>query len=496
MKIKVKDMDISTGGTFVCLINERDATKFDFHVLDRIKIKRGVESVIAVVDIAESSKAVPPGNIGLFEEVLDAIGARNGSTVEIDIANKPISISYIKKKLKGERLNNDEINEIVKDVVNRNLDNVEMTYFVAASYLHGLNDIESVSLTKAIVRNGNTLKLKNKIIVDKHCSGGVPGNRTTMLVVPIVAAAGYTMPKTSSRAITSPAGTADTMEVLAKVSFSAKQMRKIVRKTNACIVWGGAVNLAGADDKLIQIRNPLALDPRGMLLASILAKKAAVGSTHVVIDIPVGKDTKIKTHKKAVALKNDFIKIGKKLGMKVKVYMTEGYQPIGNGIGPALEARDVLWVLRNHPKAPEDLRRKAIHLAGDVFRMLDIKNPEKKAREILESGKAYKKMKEIIKAQKGKSNIKPSQIEIGKHSFHYKAKKSGKIYDLNNYHIAKVCRIAGAPKDNGAGMYLYKHEKDKVKKGERIFTIYAENKTRLKYAKQALKRLKDIVVIK
>jgi len=494
MKLKVKNMNIATGGILVAILNEEDAHRLDLHHEDRIKIKFEKKETTAVIDIAQG-KAVPKGYIGLFEEVLAKLSLKEKNIVEIDLAEKPASVYYIKDKLEGKHLNKNEINSIIKDVVIGKLSAIELTYFVGACYTKGMSMEETIALTEAIVKNGNQLKLDKYPILDKHCSGGVPGNRTTMLVVPIVAAAGFTIPKTSSRSITSPAGTADTMEVLTKVSLSVEKMRNIVRKTKGCIIWGGGVNLAAADDKLIRIRHPLSLDPEGMLLSSILAKKAAVNATHVLIDIPIGRDTKIKTRKKALRLKKQFTKIGKKLGMKIKVVITPGNQPIGNGIGPALEARDVLYVLRRDTKRPLDLEKKAIEMAVILLKMAGLKNAGKKVIEILESGAAYNKMKEIIKEQGGNPKINPEDIHIGKCSYTFNSPKAGMITDIDNFTISKIARIAGAPKDKGAGILLHdKREGDFIRKGEPIMTIYAENETKLKYALNILKKIGGIVI--
>jgi len=334
---------------------------------------------------------------------------KDKQTVNVEYEFKPKSIGYIKKKLDGYRLNEEEINEIVKDAVNNALTQVDLTYFISACFTRELNIKEIVYLTKAIADNGSKLELNKKIVVDKHSSGGTPGNRTTMLITPIVAAAGLTMPKTSSRAITSAAGTSDVMECLAKVDFSVSQIKKIVEKTNACMVWSGSIDLASADDIFIKIEHPLSLDPTGMLLSSIMAKKRAVGATHVLIDIPWGEGAKIEDEKKALKLKKLFKKVARKLGIKVKIMLSDGSQPIGKGIGPALEARDVLYVLMNDDMAPEDLKEKAIKMSGMILEMAG-KGDEKTAREILESGKAYDKFKEIIKAQEGNPDIKPEQF--------------------------------------------------------------------------------------
>ena len=348
-------------------------------------------------------------------------------------------------------------------------------------------------LTKSIVKHGNTLKLDAYPVIDKHSIGGLAGNRTTMVLVPIIAAAGFVMPNTSSRSITSPAGTADTMEVLAKISFPLSKMKKIILKTNGCIVWGGALNLAPADDKIISVERPLEIDAESQLLASIMAKKHSVSSTHILIDIPIGKGAKVRNKSRALKLKKDFMAIGKKLRKHVTIMITDGTKPIGKGIGPALEARDVLWLLKRDKKRPMDLENKCIKMAAEIFRMVGIKNGKKKALEILNSGKAYKKMVEIIKAQNGKVT-KPEQIKIGKFKFDVKSGKKGIVKHISNSIISKIARIAGAPINKGAGIYLHKDVKNKVKKTEKLFTIYAESKQKLDYAKDVLKERNPFIV--
>jgi len=494
MKLKVKDMDIATGGTLIAILHQSDAQKLDLHHEDRIKIRFRNKSASAVMDIAETKKAVKPGCIGLFEEVLDKLNVKHDNTFEIYLGEEPRSVGYIRKKLDGGRLSKEEIEQIIKDILNNNLSAIEITYFISAVYTKGFDIEETINLTKEMVEHGETLKLDKRVVVDKHSSGGVPGNRTTMIIVPIIAAAGLTIPKTSSRAISSPAGTADTMEVLAPVSLPVSKMKRVVNKTNACIVWGGAMNLAAADDKMIKIRHPLSLDPRGMLLASIMAKKQAVNSTHVLVDLPVGKSTKFKTITEAKSLKKDFIRVGRRLGMKVDVILTDGKQPIGNGIGPALEARDVLYVLRNDPRAPQDLKEKSLMMAAKMMQMTGHKNCKERARTILESGKAYEKMKEIIKEQGGNPKINPDSIKVGEFTYMVKAEKAGKIISVDNKIIAKVARVAGAPRDRGAGLYLHKHIGDCVEKGTPLMTIYSESEQKLKYAKEVLKMFDGIEI--
>ncbi|MBS3097534.1 AMP phosphorylase [Candidatus Woesearchaeota archaeon] len=496
MKLKVKDLDISTGGPLIAILNWKDSSELDLHYLDRIKIIKGKKIETVTIDIAQSKKMVSSGRIGLFEEVLQSLNLKDGDIIKIIPARKPTSIDYIKKKLDGFKLDKKEIEQIVWDIVNNKLSDIELTYFVAACYANELDLEETTILTNAMAKYGNTLKLKRYPIMDKHSVGGVAGNRTTMIIVPIIAAAGLTIPKTSSRSITSPAGTADTVEVLTNVNISINKMKRIVEKTNGCLVWGGGLDLAPADDKIIKVEKPLAIDAKSQLLASVMAKKASVSATHLLVDIPSGKGSKISSKEKARKLKGDFISLGKELRIKVRVIITDGKEPIGNGIGPALEARDVLWILGNDKRGPKDLRMKALKMAGLMLEMggkAGKGNGFKLALDILKSGKAYKKIVEIIKAQGGRE-VDPDGIELAPVTYDYSAYKDGVIKEISNRAISKTARVAGAPQDKGAGIYLRKHVGDKVKKGEALFTIYAPNKDKLDYVKDVIKAVDGVVI--
>jgi len=493
MKLKVKDVNIATGGPLVVILNENDSIKLDIHQMDRVKVKKGKKIETVVVNITTSAKTVPEGSIGVYEEVIASLKLKNNEKVSIELARKPLSIEFIKKKLDGKILSKKEINQIVWDIVHNKLSDSELTYFVAACYTNLMSINETMMLTRAMAKHGNILKLNKYPIIDKHSIGGIPGNRTTMVIVPIIAAAGLAIPKTSSRSITSPAGTADTMEVLAKVAFPIRKMKQIITKTNGCIVWGGSLNLAPADDKIINVEKTLEIDAESQLLASIMAKKYSVSSTHILIDIPIGNGTKVKNMTEALKLKKDFESIGKKLKKHVKAIITNGSQPIGNGIGPALEARDVLWVLRRDKKRPLDLEKKCIKMVHKIFSMVGIKDGKNKALEILNSGKAYNKMKEIIKAQQGHI-LNPEKIKIGKFKYDFKANKNGIIAKIDNKIISRIARIAGAPVNKGAGIYLYNHVENKVKKHDKLFTIYSESKQKLNFAKDFLKNANPFII--
>jgi len=405
------------------------------------------------------------------------------------------AINAIKKKLVGKRLNYDEIYSIMDEIANEKLSPVLTTYFAAAGFKEGFSDEELYSLTKAMVATGPRLKFPG-IVADKHSAGGVAGTRTTMIVVPIIAAAGYKIPKTSTRAITSPAGTADTMEVVAPVTFTTAQITNIVNKVGGCIVWGGHVGLAPADDILIQVERPLAFESYDKIIVSVMAKKIASGANHLVLDLPVGPTMKIQHFKDAELMSRKFIMLGKRFKIKVVVDINEIRQNAGRGIGPVLEARDVFEVLEQAPGRPLALEAKALRLAGKLLSLCFADTPGKKdmdgeeaARELLTSGKALKKMREIIRAQGGHSDVTSSKLVPGKYVYEHKAPRRGMISGMNNQQITVICRILGCPTDKKAGMYLNRKLEERVDKGDILATIYSSDKWRLKEAAETLKSM-------
>ena len=492
--LKANKIDEETGSAKVVLLNERDAWHYGIRAGDMLKVILNGSIVVAA---ANTSRArVHTGAIGLYKDIWSKAKIVENGIVEISLLESAKSVQAIKKRLLGKKLNYEEIHEIMADIVADRLSKVQITYFVASGFMHEYTDQELFFLTKAMAETGEMMTFRG-IVADKHSVGGLAGNRTTMIVIPIIASLGIKIPKTSSRAITSPAGTADTMEVLAPVTFSVSQIRKIIEKHNACMVWGGGLNLAPADDKILKVSYPLSLEPYNKMIVSIMAKKVATGVTHLIIDMPVGPTTKIPDMKTALMLEKKFIYVASRFGIKIKVAMTKSSDPVGLGIGPALEARDVLRVLQQKAERPGDLEKKGVHLAGELLEFVGhCKKGEgaKIAWKQLDSGKAWKKMQEIIKAQGGNSTIDSESITLGAHKKYYDAPKSGKIVFTDNKGINYVCRILGAPAVKLAGIYLNKEYGVKVKKGERLFTLYAENKDRLKLAEKALEKLKIFVI--
>ncbi|MCC7552274.1 AMP phosphorylase [Candidatus Micrarchaeota archaeon] len=490
LSAKAKIFDILAGGK-IAFLNTQEAMENDIYPAYRGVLKKGNKELVVMFDLTEN--LVKKGEIGLFAEVEKELKAKEGEQIIIKHLERPASIDYIRKKLDGKFLEDKEMNVIIKDLMDNRLSQVELAAFVSAMYIRGVNYEETVSLANSIVNSGDTLNLHKKPILDKHCVGGVAGNRTTMIVVPIIAAAGCYIPKSSSRAITSAAGTADTMEVLAPVDIQMDELKRIVLKTKGAIVWGGGMNLAAADDKLIKIRHPLSLDPKGVVLASVLSKKKAVNATHVIIDIPIGRGAKFQDMDVAKDLANDFINIGKKLGMKIEAVITDGSDPIGNGIGPALECKDVLEVLEG--KGPYDLREKSCALAGGLLELAG-KAPKGRgmaiAEDLINNEKALKKFREIIGEQGGNPRIKIDELPIGEYIYQVKAEKSGRIGHVDSKILSKIARAAGSPKDIGAGIVLHREAGDKVRKGEVILSVYSESETKIEFAIKALEALNPI----
>jgi AMP phosphorylase len=476
---KAKLIDIKTGEKSI-ILNEKDARDMMLRIHDRVKIKKDLIKVIALVDITDNM--VQREEVGVYEDLLNDLPVKDGDLVDLSVSATPPSVEYIHKKMRGEPLLKGEIYSIVKDTISHSLSQLEVAAFLMAEHYVGMSMDETEQLTRAIVETGRVIDF-GETVVDKHSIGGVPGNKVSLLIVPIVASAGLRIPKTSSRAITSPSGTADTMEVLAPVEFSIDELKKLLQEVGGYIAWGGSLNLAPADDLFIRIEHPLSIDPRPQMLASIMAKKLAVGASSIVLDIPTGKGAKVEDFETARKLGNDFIELGNRLGIKVRCGITYGNQPVGHTVGPALEAKEALAALMG--KGPNSLLEKSTSLAGMLFEMNGITlrgNGQAMAKEILRSGKAYEKMREIISHQGGDPDIKPGDIPLGEKRFVITAPADGYISSINNSAINAIAKAAGAPMNKGAGVMLYAKMGYAVKQGDPIIEIFAESDQKLKCA--------------
>ena len=456
-----------------------------FQALSKIKISTNGSKILAVLNVVDDDAIVTPLELGLSEQAYHQLNADDQCEVCVDHAEYPASMDAVRRKINGERLTLEDFTSIADDIAESRYSKMEMAAFLVASGQNSLDRDEVYFLTRAMLQSGQRLNWAEPLVADKHCIGGIPGNRTSMLVVPIVAAHGMLIPKTSSRAITSPAGTADSMEILATVNLTPGKLHDIVRKQRGCLAWGGTARLAPVDDMLISVERPLGIDSQGQMVASILSKKLAAGSTHLLIDIPVGPTAKVRHMRQALSLRKLFEFVGDQLNIHLEVIITDGRQPIGRGIGPTLEARDVMMVLENNPKAPEDLRQKSLALAGRIIEF----DPDVRggrgyaiARDILDSGRALVKMNNIIRAQ----GARPFDFIPGMHCLEVKANRTGTVTAIDNLHMAKIARMAGAPIDKKAGVDLIRKTGDAVSKGEGIYRIHAEFMSDFEFAKNLI----------
>ena len=444
-----------------------------FQALSKVEICADHRRILAVLNVVDDERIVTPAEIGLSEEAFAKLGLDEGHKVSIEHAEPPVSMAAVRRKIAGERLNQDDFYAIIRDITNKRYSKTEISAFLVASGQTDMDQDEVFCLTRAMLESGERFDWNEPLVVDKHCIGGIPGNRTSMLVVPIVAAHGMLIPKTSSRAITSPAGTADTMEVLANVDLDIGKLHDIVRRHRACLAWGGTAQLSPADDIMIAVERPLGIDSLGQMVSSILSKKLAAGSTHLLIDIPVGPTAKVRHMRQAQRLRKLFEFVGDQLGIDLEVIITDGRQPIGCGIGPVLEARDVMQVLQNQPEAPNDLRQKALRLAGRVLEF----DPDVRggrgysiARDILDSGRALTMMNTIIEAQ----GARAEKYQAGQLVHDVLSPEDGVVIDIDNLQMAHIARFAGAPMDKGAGVDLFKKLGDHVARGEPLYRIHAQ----------------------
>ncbi|MFZ2157179.1 MAG: thymidine phosphorylase family protein [Bradyrhizobium sp.] len=475
--LKIRRVNLDTGRENVVVISRQSKALRPeiFRGFSRVELRRNSRVLLATLLITDDDSLVGPDEIGLSEPAFRRFAEPSGSLATVTPAVPPESLEAVRAKIRGQTLSASEIGAIINDLIHYRYSDMEIAAFLISSASFMTSD-ELLALTGAMAQAGTQLKWANPIVVDKHCIGGIPGNRTSMIVVPIVAAHGLTIPKTSSRAITSPAGTADTMEVLARVNVGADEMKAIVEACNGCLIWGGHVNLSPADDILISVERPLSLDTREQMVASIMSKKLAAGSTHLLIDLPVGPTAKLTNGIEAMRLRKLFEFVGDRFGISVEVITTDGSQPIGYGIGPVLEAQDVMAVLANDPAAPQDLREKSLRLAAHLLEYdpnLRGGTGYIRARELLDSGAALRQMQKIIDAQ-GRSSCR---TELGTLTFDVMATSDGFVSGIDCLQLNRLARIAGAPLDQGAGIRLFKKIGDHVESGEPLYRVYAFDKS-------------------
>ncbi|MBS3817751.1 MAG: AMP phosphorylase [Candidatus Thermoplasmatota archaeon] len=490
MELNAKKIDLEAGEHIV-ILNKKDVERIGLRSQGRVSVSKEGKTTRALVETSES--LAEEGEIALTERVIEDIEADEGDELTVKQTARPESVEHIREKLEGEELSTHAINEIIEDIVEKRLSDIELSAYVSGIYSQGMNNRETKDLINAMIKTGDTIEWDEHPVFDHHSIGGVPGNKITLLIVPIVAAAGMMIPKTSSRAISSAGGTADIFETLTDVTLSVEQIKNITQDVGGVIAWGGAVNLAPSDDMIIRAEYPLRIDPYAQVLASVLSKKKAAGAEYLVMDIPVGANTKVESRELGRKYARDFVTLSEEIGIETKCALSYGGQPVGRAIGPAMEAREALMALEGKD-VPSSLLEKSTTLAGMVLEQGGIRKGKEEAERLLESGEALEKMKQIIDRQGGDLEISSSEVEIGNHSKDIYSTEEGYVDNINNGHIINIVRATGAPHCKGGGLLLKKKKGDKVEKDEPLYTIYAEQENDLEDAVKMANHLKPLQV--
>lgn len=451
----------------------------DLSTLTKIEIHGGVKTVYAFLQVVDDARLVKPTELALNNEAFKQINLPEGANISITLSPPPPSLSSIKRKIAGNILSSGEYSAIINDIYARRYSNMDIASFLVASGSF-MSAPEVLALTEAMVGDKTIHWDNESIVVDHHCLGGIPGNKTDLIIASIVAAYGLPIPKTAARSLTSCAGVADTMSVLANVDYDEKKLKQLINENRGAIVCYDGLSIAEANKIISSVERQIGITQQEHITASILAIKLAAGITHLLVDIPVGPKSRIKSTNEAMRLRKLIEYVGDMLSIEIDAVITDGSEPIGNGVGAVLEARDVMKVLRNKDDAPQDLKEKSLFLAGRILEF----DPKLRggqgylvAKEILNSGRALEVMNRMIHAQ-GKA----PQPQLGHLTRDIVSNVSGTVEAIDNSRINKIGIWAGAGQYAGAGLDLFKKVGDHVEQGETLYRIHSCNSTDFAFA--------------
>ncbi|MCZ4353916.1 phosphonate metabolism protein/1,5-bisphosphokinase (PRPP-forming) PhnN [Roseovarius aestuarii] len=475
LRAVVQKFPVEIAGKQVCLVHKENPIASRLLAgSTRVSLTFGNKTIAAELGQTDSDEIVSKDQCALSEKAMSELGAVEGDIVFIERSPTPKSRSILQKKVRGGELTDSEMEAFVHDLVKGRFSTSEIAGFLVAASTN-LSIDEVISLTRVRAEFAHRQDWGKPVVVDKHSMGGIPGNRITPIVIPILAAFGLTIPKTSSRAITSAAGTADMMEVLARVDLTPDEMHRVVETSNACIAWNGRLTHSPVDDVMNAINRPLGLSSTLLDVSSIMSKKLAAGSSHVLIDMPVGPGAKTKNDADAQALKNLFESVGHGIGVKTLVNLSDGTKPIGRGVGPVLETLDVLEVLSGSSSAAQDLLEKSLGYAALILEWVEaVPKGEGRARAqgLISSGLAMEKLQELIALQGAQEN--PS-LDPGRFNQDLRADQSGVIKAIDIKSVSRIARRAGAPGDKAAGVVILAQVGQQVQAGEILLKVHSSS---------------------
>lgn len=472
--LKLKHIPVQSFGENIAYIHKNCALYKvdDLKKATRLEIHKGSKTIYAFLQIVAEDGVLADDEIGLNDEAFSALNMSEETEVHVSLAAPSESTKALHRKISGDVLTSGEYATIIGDIAAGRYSKADIAAFLVACS-SSMSATELVSFTEALVTKKVLHWDEKSMVVDQHCLGGVPADKTDLVVLAITAAYGLPMAKPSIRSLTSCAGVADTMGVLTEVDYNAAKFQKFVRANNGAIVNYDAMEETKVNHLLHDVRSQLGINQNELVIASILAMMISAGVSHLVLDIPVGANARVRSANEAIRIRKQVEYVGDMLGISVDAVVTDGSEPVGSGIGAVLEARDVLKILQNAADAPIDLREKSLFLAGRVLEF----DPQLRggqgyavAKEILESGRAFEAFQKIISAQGAKQ-----MPELGQYVREVVAPYDGVVSAINNVTINKIGVYAGATQCLGSGLDLKKKTGDRVKAGEVLYTIYSCN---------------------
>ena len=483
---KIVSFDIQNWSWHIVMINREQADEYGIKDDDKISLIRKNEEF--VVDVSLTDSYVQANEIWVTKDFLDEYPVMEWDTVLVSfVKNNPLSMQAIRKKMLWKKINEEEIDAIIEDIKDNKIQDLVLAYYVSTSFFYKSDIHELAYTTKATAYTWDMYRFP-WIVAWKYCIWWVSGNETTIIVVPILASLWITVPKTFSKAITSPAATGECVNVLMDIEFEKQEVIRLTDKVWACLVWNEKLNLAPVNDRIIKVSSPLGMEPYARMISSIMAKNYAMWINHCLIDIPMWPTAKVATMKDAKRVAKRFKEIWEYLWIKMDVQITDGNQPVGRWIWACLQTREALRILQQYKIRSEDLENKAIFLASKILVLCGAANSMSNAKKLvkaqLENWEAWKKMQEIIKAQNWEPNIKSEDIQLGKFSHDVIADKDCIITKVDMKHLNTMVRWLWAPKEYQAWIYLHKKLWDKIKKWELIYTMYSPSANKLNLVKK------------
>lgn len=410
------------------------------------------------------------------------------------------AIDVIARKRDGETLSAEEIGFFVRGYLEGDIPDYQVSAWLMAILLRGMDRQETIDLTMAIVRSGERLDLSDiaPFVADKHSTGGV-GDKTTLTVAPLVAAAGLKVGKMSGRGLGFTGGTLDKLESLPgyQTDLTIEQFRKQLA-TTGIVVTGQSAELAPADGKLYALRDVTATVPSLPLIASsVMGKKIAAGANGIVLDVKVGHGAFMRTEDQAIELANLMVNIGRHMGRRVRAVISDMNQPLGQAVGNALELREALETLRG--RGPADFRRHCLTIAGQLLLVAGQAQDEEHAVEtlgyILDCGKAMESFRAWIAAQGGDLDYvdNPDGLPTAALIEEVTAPAAGYVAALNAAEVGLTAMLLGGGRskkgdaiDHSVGIMLAAKIGDRIEKGQPLFTIHANDSAKLAGARQRM----------